>query len=470
MSKSTNLKHTQNYLVGSVAIKALGFISIPFFTHYLSVEEYGLMSLYITVLSFLSTLFSLGVLGSFKRYYFEDNGDFGEFLYSNMIMLFVIDIIIMGILYYFIDDISILLKIPNDVLLYAMVVSVLLLIIKIKLDLLQITQRSKKNVFFEFIQNIVVLFFAIVFILYLPNNKYLGKIYADMLSYSFIALYALYQLSKIMKYKFDIKYLKYSLLFGLPVLPSMFSSFGLAFADRLMINNITNTTDVGLYSFAFMIAMLVQVIIGAVGKSWQPLFYKSLSEKNYDILDNTFLLNAKIVFSGSLFLILFSYEFIYMLSNQNYEDAQNVIIYLVIGYNFFFLYTIYGQYSSYAKKTYIDSIITFTAVFINIGLNYIFIPMYGYKASAITTIVSYATMFILFYITAKYILKYRVVSFFTPWKVYVSYILALFILLVIEQFSMDYIYLLFLKSCLIGMFLLFNFKDAVYRYLRVENE
>jgi len=253
-------------------------------------------------------------------------------------------------------------------------------------------------------------------------------------------------------------------------LPSMFSSFGLAFADRLMINNITNTTDVGLYSFAFMIAMLVQVIIGAVGKSWQPLFYESLSEKNYAILDNTFLLNAKIVFSASLFLILFSHEFIYLLSNKNYEDAQNVIIYLIIGHNFFFLYTIYGQYSSYAKKTYLDSIITFVAVFVNIGLNYIFIPMFGYKASAITTIVSYATMFILFYITAKYILKYRVVKFFTPWRVYTSYIFALLMLLTIEQFGMDYICMLFLKLCLIGVFLLFNFKDKTYKYLKVYNE
>jgi O-antigen/teichoic acid export membrane protein len=68
-----NLHHTKNYLFGSIGIKALGFISVPFFTNYLSVEEFGMMSLYVAILSFLSTLLSLGVLGSFKRYYFKSS-------------------------------------------------------------------------------------------------------------------------------------------------------------------------------------------------------------------------------------------------------------------------------------------------------------------------------------------------------------------------------------------------------------
>jgi len=72
----------------------------------------------------------------------------------------------------------------------------------------------------------------------------------------------------------------------------MFASFGLAFADRLMINSMTNVSDVGLYSFAFTIAMLLQVVILSIGKSWQPLFYKSLASQDYKVLDNTFLLNS----------------------------------------------------------------------------------------------------------------------------------------------------------------------------------
>jgi O-antigen/teichoic acid export membrane protein len=272
-----------------------------------------------------------------------------------------------------------------------------------------------------------------------------------------------------MKYKFNFSYIKYSLLFGLPVLPSMFSSFGLAFADRLMINNMTNTIDVGIYSFAFMVAMLIQVVIGAVGKSWQPMFYKALSINDFTILDKTFILNSRLVLSASLFLILFSYEFIFVLANKNYMDAQIIIIYLVIGFNFFFLYTIFSQYNSYAKKTYIDSIITFIVVSLNIVLNYIFIPIYGYVVSAITTIISYFTMFLLFYISSKYILKYKVVDIFSAWKIYLFYIVLLIIFFTIESFKISYFLLLNIKIIIISLFLYYNFGNKIINYIKAKN-
>ncbi len=118
-----NLQHTKNYFIGSISISALGFISVPFFTNFLSVEEFGMMSLYVSILSFLSTLLSLGVLGSFKRYYFEENNNFGAFLYSNLIMLFILDSILMIVYFYYINELSVFLNIPQVVLSYAIFIS-----------------------------------------------------------------------------------------------------------------------------------------------------------------------------------------------------------------------------------------------------------------------------------------------------------------------------------------------------------
>jgi len=457
----SNIKHTLNYLIGNVSIKALGFISIPFFTHYLSVAEFGMMSLYSTVLAFLSTLLGLGVLGSFKRYYFEKNGDFGAFLFSNLLFLGLFFILFLFPYFYFLEDISILLEIPQDILRYTLFIAFLSLLVKIKLDFLQVQEYSKKNVILEFIQAIILLILVIFFMLHLDENRFFGKIYGDILGYGVLAIYSMYRLIKVMKFRVDFKYIKYSLLFGLPVLPSMFSSFGLSFADRLMINKFTNTEDVGLYSFAFMIAMLIQVVVGAVGKSWQPLFYKAMNDKNYILLDNIFKTNSKIVFGTSLFLVLFSYEFIYILATPEYLNSLNVVLFLIVGFNFFFLYTAYGQYVSYSKKTYIDSIITITSVLLNIGLNYIFIPKYGYIASAITTIISYAFMFIMFYVNARFFLKYRVINIFIVSKIILSYIFLLILFYFIQTFLYNYLMILFVKVVLLSSYFLYNYFDKI---------
>ncbi len=106
-----------------------------------------------------------------------------------------------------------------------------------QLDFLQIREHSKRNVVLEFIKTLATLVAAIAFVLILTDNKFMGKVYGDLLVCILFATYSLYYLSKILQIKFKFEYMKYSLLFGLPVLPSMFSSFGLAFADRLMIKD-----------------------------------------------------------------------------------------------------------------------------------------------------------------------------------------------------------------------------------------
>ncbi len=460
-----NIKHTFNYLVGSIGIKALGFISIPFFTHYLSVEEFGIMNLYSTVLVFLSTLLGLGILGSFKRYYFEKNNDFGSFLFSNILFLILFFALFLLFYFYFINDISNFIKIPINILKYAVFVAFLSLLVKIKLDLLQIKEESQKNIILEFIQALILLVLSICFISYLNTNKFYGRIYGDLIGYGILSIYSIYKLLNFLEFKFNLKYIKYSLLFGLPVLPSMFSSFGLSFADKLMINNYTNAKDVGIYSFAAMIALLIQVIIGAIGKSWQPLFYKALTNKKYLLLDQVFKTNSKIVFAASLFLIMFSYEFVYVLAPSEYLKSLNIITYLIIGFDFFFLYTAYGQYVSYSKKTYIYSIITFISVLLNIILNYIFIPKYGYESSAIATLISYFLMFVMFYFNAKYILKFKIINIFIIYKIVLSYSILLLIFYSTKFIIHSHILLLFFKMVILGVYFAYNYQDYIVKII-----
>ncbi|GAH32940.1 unnamed protein product, partial [marine sediment metagenome] len=70
-----------------------------------------------------------------------------------------------------------------------------------------------------------------------------------------------------------------------------------------------------------------------------------------------------------------------------------------------FLYTLYGNYSFYRKKTGLISLTTLFAGGINIGLNYWLIPIYGYVAAAYTTLVSYFLLFLFHFLNVKYILK-----------------------------------------------------------------
>lgn len=462
-----SFKHVRNYLVGGVAVKALGIVSMPFFTNALTIEEFGVMSLYTVLLSFFSTFLSLGILGSFKRYYFEGMSDYGSFLLSNISLLIVLDAFFIGLYFYNVEFISKLVGIPISVLNIVVFSAFLLNFIKIYANLLQVQGDSFFESGLEFFRAFLMLFFSVLVVLYLENQRYLGKVYGEFLAFLIVACYVLYKLHSILKLNFNLEHVKYSLLFGLPVLPSMFSSFGLGFADRFMINSFIDAEAVGLYSVAYTIAMLLQMVVFAISKSWQPMFYKTLSEGGVSDLKQPLTMNSKIVFSFSFLLIIFSNELILLLTNKEYLMVVDIVWITVIGFNFFFLYTVYGQYTGYLKKTYLNSLFTMLAVSVNILLNYIFIPLYGLWAAAISTLISYFFLFCFFYYYAKVFMPNKFFGLSIIGRVCVVYTVFLLLFLLLECcVELEYIYSFIVKVVLFVSIFIVYFKVYIANLLR----
>ena len=63
------------YSLGTFCIKAFGFLLIPVYTRFLSVEEYGMLSLLMVVLQFMSFILLLGVSSASMRYYYSPDAD-----------------------------------------------------------------------------------------------------------------------------------------------------------------------------------------------------------------------------------------------------------------------------------------------------------------------------------------------------------------------------------------------------------
>ena len=93
------------------------------------------------------------------------------------------------------------------------------------------------------------------------------------------------------------------------------------------------------------------------------------------------------------------------MAEKSYHEAFIIIPIVVIGYFFFFLYSLYVGYAFYYKKTLLISIITIVSGLLNIGLNYLLIPKYGYMIAAYTTLITYIVLFLLHYINVKYNIK-----------------------------------------------------------------
>ena len=133
-----------------------------------------------------------------------------------------------------------------------------------------------------------------------------------------------------------------------------------------------------------------------------------VNQKKYDIMDNESQIIGRLLTISVISLILFAREIGIILSSSNYHQALSLVPIILVGHYFVGLMPFNKNAILHAKKTYITAGITLSGGAINVLLNAMLIPQYGYTAAAYTTVASFLFIYIVEIIIAKYILKYHI--------------------------------------------------------------
>ncbi|MGP3778033.1 lipopolysaccharide biosynthesis protein [Halanaerobium saccharolyticum] len=441
--------HSKNYLSATFFLKALGFISVPIYTRLLTPDEYGILAVFASAIAIVKVFMGLNMRGGIKRYYFEKTDDFDQALGSNLSFIFVFDIILFSVLYLLRNEIASFFAISGELFFYASLISMLYVPFNIYLSYLQGIKNSKKYSVITIIKQVLILITSIIIMINLDKNVYMGKIYAQLLFAGILFFYAYYEMIKISVFSLKKRYIKYTLAFGIPLIPHALSGFILSHFDRIIINQLTGSLNTGLYSFAYNVGMIMNVVVMASIKAWQPIFYEEFAENNLNKINRMAYNYSKYIYLAAIGLILFSEELVMILADESYYSALNLVPIIVLGYVSVFLYTLFFQYASYRKRTGLISLNTFIAGFVNIGLNYWLIPIFGYVAAAYTTFVSYILLFVLHYSNARFVLKEDVISLR---KLIPNFILTIIIgigYMNLNNIIQSYWVLLILKICIV---------------------
>lgn len=399
------MSHAKNYFSAEIFIKGLSFISIPIFTRLLLPNEYGILAIFFTLISIFTLLLGFNIHGAVTRYYYEKSNDFAEFLGSNLLFILFFNFFAISLLYLFKDSIANFFVMTPNLFIIAILISAFTITYNMYSSYLQVSKQSKRYSLISINKGVLTLIISILWVYLLKENRYYGKIYSTLLITIVFAVYMIYNLGKLAKVNFKFEHVKYSIRFGVPLIPHSLSGFMLAFFDRIIIGQLNGLLYAGLYSFAYNIGMIMHIVITAMNMSWVPIFYENLANKDFKKIDNLAYNYSKYIYFTAIGLILFSKEIVFLVAAEKYHIASPIVPIIVIGYVFLFLYTLYSNYSFYRKKTGLISLATLSAGAINIGLNYWLIPIYGYVAAAYTTLVSFFLLFLFHFLNVKYILK-----------------------------------------------------------------
>lgn len=388
-----------------MATKALGFISIPIMTRIFSTNDYGILRVFSSYVGIFTVLFTMNAYSAVGRYFYEDEDDFKDFLGTSVILVAIVFSFFTLLLLIYREQVASLVHLPLILINYFLPFVLFNVTSSLFIQIYQPLQRSKKIAVSNVLNAYIGFALTVAFSYFIKNNKYMGQIWSQALVNMAFFVYFFLGIRTYFKFSFRAKDLKYIFSYAIPLIPYNLSGIILAQFDLMMINKYNGSSAAGLYGFAYNLGMLLSVFWGSLYKSWMPKYYLYMNSKNYTQHDLDIDKLYRIILIAAGFLVFFGREIGIILATRSYYQALNIVPPIVIGYIFFAVFYIYGRNMDYAKKTLYLTAVTLASGLLNIYLNYLFIPRYGYTAGAYTTLISYLFMAITAWICNKYILK-----------------------------------------------------------------
>ena len=463
-------KNTIIYSISSIIPQAANFILLPLYTRYLDPKEFGIVNSMIVLQGLLTVIFTLCLDRSIYRLYwdYKDESQRRNYLGTTFITIYLISITIILILFLFRNKVGHIYESISffPFYSYSIITTFLSVIASLPLLIFRLKERAKTFLIFSLIQFFLNNLFIILFVVYLKEES-AGYLKGLMLSYLITSPLYIYLSLKSINFTFNLKILKNTLAYSLPLFPNIISAWVLNLSDRIFIERYLSMKEVGIYSLGIKIAGLIGIFSAAFSQAYDPVFYRlANAENSIDNIPqiskyNHFFLNVIIY---SCFLIsFFSKEIISLFFSESYIKAS---VYTSL-FVFYFLIAQFGgvisKFLYQSKKTKQTMLISLIAAGISLLLNFILIPVFGTYGAIISAIFS-----ILFAVSVSYFYARKHCFFIDfQWSKLIMTIIPLLSLILIFYFfvNIELYYSLMIKIIicilLFGYFVKRNYKQML---------
>ena len=192
------------------------------------------------------------------------------------------------------------------------------------------------------------------------------------------------------------KFWTFSLALSLPLLGHSFASQMLSVSDRFFISKFVDNAAVGIYTTLYSVGSLALMLWGALNSSFVPYLFQNLEteQQRKEVSVNA----AKLLggFSVLTFAVaLMAPEIVRILAPQEYLDNILIVPPIIAGVYFISVGNFYSNLLVYCKNTLSIMVSSVLAGTVNVILNVLLIPRFGFVAAAYNTLISYVVFALL---------------------------------------------------------------------------
>lgn len=433
------------YGLGRGLKKFIGIFLLPFYTRALSIDEYGVLETLSTMTMLGAAFLSVGLDSAVGFYFFKagekEQGRVTYTLFVLRLLTFIPSLIPVLLS----KQLSIALF-GTDEYLIPVAISSMLIPVSLLLDeqskLLRYYRKPWMFTYSTVLKSLTNVLLGITLVVILSYGI-VGSLIASLIS-SIAAVLLIFILfsRKRYDYRFSWRWAVKMLKFGFPVMWAGFAIWLMDSSDRFFLLHYSNLTEIGRYSIGNTFSQPVLLLNMAVQMSFSVLFfdfYYKEDDLNKATSKRIAIAGFNHYFAASLLLSLglsvFGYLLVPWITTPEYTTGALAIPFLTFSHIAAQSYQTMSPGIIISGKTWHFTWITAVAALLNVGLNILLIPDYGFTGAALATFTSFFAYWVIKIIVAHshFPIQYPFV------KIFVTYFLLFALSLIIPFLkSSDY--------------------------------
>ncbi|MCX5784650.1 MAG: oligosaccharide flippase family protein [Elusimicrobia bacterium] len=390
-------KESLVYGLSTVASRLLTFLLLPFYTHYLSPADYGVVAAVFSYIAFFNILCQYGLDQAYMRHYEEREKAFPSAFWGVAAVSFVITVVLCAGR----QPLALAAGIGagrGRLVAYSAIILFADALSAVPFADLRMAHKALKYALIRFsavILNLLLNFWFIARSGWGIEGIFAANIVSSLFTLAIVLWPALPRL----KLRLDMPVFRKMLSFALPLVPAGLGAMAVQVIDRPILLRLSGETTVGIYQANYRLGIFMMLVVSMFDQAWRPFFIERAKNPEAKPLFAGILTYFSM---GSAWLVLALSFFIEdlvkirvagrTLIHPAYWPGLGIVPVVLWGYLFNGLYVNFLAPAVIAKKTGRIMAATLFGAALNIAANFLLIPPFGMLGAAWATFIAYFSM------------------------------------------------------------------------------
>lgn len=406
------------YGVSTVLGRFLTFLLTPLYTNFLSASEIGDVTAIYAMIAFVNIVYSLGMEPAFMRFWERSDESSNARVFSVAVLSVVSVSIVVTIITALLAGpiaASSFLQLGEAGAIYVAIASLIPLLdalVLIPFARLRMQQKPRSFAALRLLSIVVTVVLNLVFVVGL-GMKIEGVLWAGVLGSAVTFLYFVPSLRGVtgtirQNTAASASLLREMLRFGLPTVPSNFSSIMVQVADRPIMLMLTGSAMVGMYQTNFRLAIPMMMFVTVFEYAFKPFYLNHREDPEVKgLLARVFTLFT--IVCGGLFLVasLFMPYLVQLpfiggrFINPQYWSGLSIVPVVMFAYYFNGVFINMAAGFHIQKRTSLFPIATGVAAVVSVAATWFLVPEFGIMGAAWAKVAAYVASAVLLYIALQ---------------------------------------------------------------------